>query len=141
MAECTNRDLHLGELLDSANIELGVDRVPSGRAAVKAHLVVVDVAQEAEFRRTECLKSVGIGLRGIPRPIDFIVQNNQDAFPTCLRRHRGADRIEQVERAVCADCRGRAHGGRHTDRPKQSGRFNTIARPRSSQLTGTTGAH
>ena len=94
----------------SRHIEWRGRGVAASGGAIEDDLAVrVYVAQEAELRCTECLESAGIGLRGIPRPIDFIVQDNQDAFSARFWGHRGADGIEQVERAVCADGCGRAH--------------------------------
>ena len=84
--------------------------------AVEGHLVGVHVTEQAQLVGTERLDAVGVGLGHVAGGVDLVVEHHQRPLPHRLLRDRRPHRVEQVQRPVGADRRGRAHRPDHHDR-------------------------
>ena len=58
--------------------------MPFRRGTIEADLVGVHVAKQPEFRRLERLHSIRVGLGRVARAVDFIVEDDEDAFAARL---------------------------------------------------------
>ena len=87
-------------------------------STVVGDAVGVGVAQDAEVGRAEGLHAPVRGLGDLARRLDLVVQHHQHAAAPAAGRSRGAHAVQEVDRGIGRNARGRALRADHHHRER-----------------------